>query len=90
MNKRTVQFTNTITKVIEHGDFFTLYMGAKYIPLSRQYGAVPRKGDLLTVYSLNHEFGTIRGMDLNGRRIYYLSDRQLEDQIENNYQTKNP
>lgn len=58
-----------------------MYMGVKYIPLSKQYGVTPLKGDHLTVYSLCHEFGTIRGMDLNGKRLYYKSDQELEDQL---------
>lgn len=46
--------------------------------LEKKYGVKPKKGDKITL----HTYGGsgIRGMDINGEKIYYKSDAQLEDE----------
>ena len=56
--------------------------------LDKKYGVFPVPGDEITLYFENG-FGTpIRGMDLNGKSIFYKSDNQLKQEcqewLENN------
>jgi hypothetical protein len=43
--------------------------------LEKKYGVAPKPGDKMAVYLKG---SLVRGMDLNGKRIYYKSDITLE------------
>lgn len=73
------QETNEITNVRESEDWFEISQGGMCCGLKKEYGVIPKVGDMLTVHTKGGSFGTIRGMDLNGKRIFWKTDKQLED-----------
>jgi hypothetical protein len=45
--------------------------------MSSKYKVIPKVGDSICVYT--HRGCTVRGVDLNGKTVYYKTDQQLED-----------
>jgi hypothetical protein len=70
--------TNEITQVRESDDWFEISQGGLCCGLKKKYKVKPKVGDKLTVHTKGGAFGTIRGMDLNGKRIFWKSDEELE------------
>lgn len=70
--------TGKLTRVDESESGYTLSIGSLCCGLDKSYGVKPRVGDELTVHTKGGAFGTIRGMDLNGKKIFWKSDEQLE------------
>lgn len=58
--------------------------------LDKKYGIIPKKGDTMVLYCVNGSI--IRGIDLNGEKIFYKSDEELEQErkewLENNEKEK--
>jgi len=71
----------TIKSVSENNDCFMISTtDSGGFNLEKKYGVVPVPGDTIKLYFVNG-FGTpIRGMDLNGKSIYYKSNSQLEQE----------
>lgn len=78
MSKENYQETRTITEVTDGKDWYSISQGGMCCGLKKSYGVVPKVGDELTVHTKGGSFGTIRGMDLNGKPIFYKSDEELE------------
>lgn len=70
--------TRILTEVTENEDNFTISFSGMGTILKKKYGAIPKKGDSMTVYTKGGSFGTIRGMDLNGEKVFYKTDEELE------------
>lgn len=70
--------TGKITKVTPYKDGrgYEILIGSTGFFFDSKYGVVPMVGDDITVYTKN--FSTIRGVDINGKRIFYKSDEDLE------------
>lgn len=78
MKNNNYQETNTITEVRESSDWFEILCGCQGCGLKKEYGITPKVGDSLTVHTKGGAFGTIRGMDLNGKQIFWKTDEDLE------------
>jgi len=74
------QETRTITDVRESEDWFEISQDGMCCGLKKKYGVTPKIGDKLTVHTKGGTFGTIRGMDLNGNRIFWKTDEELEQE----------
>ncbi len=70
--------TRTITKVTESENWIEISQDGMCCGLKKEYGVVPKVGDKLTVHTKGGAFGTIRGMDLNGKKIFWKTDEELE------------
>lgn len=70
--------TREITDVTDGNNYYSISMDETCCGLDKSYGVKPKIGDELTVHTKGSAFGTIRGMDLNGKKIFYKSDEQLE------------
>jgi len=46
--------------------------------IKAKYGVTPKVDDVITLYQLGGSFGTIRGMDINGVKLFYKTDEELE------------
>ena len=78
MKNENYQETNIITKVIKGKDYYTISQDGMCCVLEKKYGIKPKVGDKLTVHTKGGMFGTIRGMDLNGKQIFWKTDEDLE------------
>lgn len=78
MKTDNYQETRTITEVTKSKDWFSISMSGTCCGLKAEYGVKPKIGDELTVHTKGGAFGTIRGMDLNGKRIFWKTDEDLE------------
>lgn len=79
MNKKgNYQETGTITNVTESEDGYYISRSGMGCFLGKNHGVIPKEGDLLTVHTKGSYFGTIRGMDLNGKQIFWKTDKDLE------------
>jgi hypothetical protein len=72
-----------ITSISESDDWYDI--SASYLSggnigfgLSKHYNVVPKVGDKIVLYSAGG--CEIRGMDLNGKKIYYKSQKQMDDE----------
>jgi hypothetical protein len=66
-----------IIKSVEEGDtYYTISAGSSGFGLEKSYGVKPKKGDRVKLYTI--KVSEIRGMDINGVRVFYKSDAQLE------------
>jgi hypothetical protein len=72
----------TIKEVTDSKDWYSISTtDSTGFGIKKKYGVVPKQGDIVTLYTKN--FSTIRGIDLNGIRIFYKTDEELEqDRIE--------
>ncbi len=77
-NEKNYQETNVITEVTESKDYFSISQGGMCCGLKKEYGVKPKVGDKLTVHTKGSSFGTIRGMYLNGKKIFWKTDEDLE------------
>lgn len=48
--------------------------------LDKIYGVEPKHGDDITIITKDGAFGTIRGVNLNGKVVFYKTDEQLEQE----------
>lgn len=80
MSKENYQETRTITEVTDGKEMMTISTGGMCCGLYKKYGVTPKVGDELTVHTKGGSFGTIRGMDLNGKKIFWKTDKELEDE----------
>lgn len=78
MSKENYQETRTITEVTDGNEIMTISTGGMCCGLYKKYGVTPKVGDELTVHTKGGLFGTIRGMDLNGKKIFWKTDKELE------------
>jgi hypothetical protein len=78
MSKENYQETRTITEVTDGKEMMTISTGGMCCGLYKKYGVTPKVGDELTVHTKGSSFGTIRGMDLNGKKIFWKADKELE------------
>lgn len=69
--------TGMITDVREYEDGFEISQDGMCCGLKKKYGVTPKIGDKLTIHT---KFSTIRGMDLNGKRIFWKTDEELEQE----------
>ena len=77
-NTENYQETNVITEVTESEDWYSISQNGMGCGLKKEYGVKPKVGDKLTVHTKGGSFGTIRGMDLNGSKIFWKTDEDLE------------
>ena len=78
MKNKNYQETRTITEVTENEDYYFISQDGIYCGLKKKYGVKPVIGDKLTAHRKGGAFGTIRGIDLNGKRIFWKTDKDLE------------
>jgi hypothetical protein len=78
MKQENYQETNLITKVQENNTYYSISHGGLCCGLKKSYEVIPQVGDYLTVHTKGGTFGIIRGMDLNGKKIFYKTDEELE------------
>ena len=72
--------TVTIEKISEHEDYYVISTTERTgFFLEKKYATViPVVGDKITLYIKNGS--TIRGMDLNGKCLYYKTDSELDQE----------
>lgn len=75
---KNYQETRTITEVTENENYYFISQDGIYCGLKKKYGVKPVIGDQLTVHRKGGALGTVRGMDLNGKRIFWKTDKDLE------------
>lgn len=78
MKDKNYQETRTITGVTDGKEMLSISCGGLCCGLYKKYGVTPKVGDELTVHTKGSAFGTIRGMDLNGHKIFWKTDEELE------------
>ena len=78
MKQENYQETRTITEVTDGKEMISISTGGMCCGLYKKYGVMPKVGDELTVHTKGGSFGTIRGMDLNGKKIFWKTDDELE------------
>lgn len=78
MKKENSQETRTITEVKSHKDWYWISQDSLCVGLKKKYGVTPKVGDKLTTHTKGGTFGTIRGMDLNGVKVFWYTDEELE------------
>ena len=80
MAQKVYKSTSKITGVSESEDGYSISRAdSTGCFMSKEYGVELKAGDKLTIYS-DGPFGTIRGMDLNGNRVYWRTEKQIEDE----------
>ena len=69
-----------ITEITKKKDGFSIMMGSMGFFLKKENigKAVPKMGDTLVLHT--YAGSSIRGVDLNGKVLYYFSDDELEEQ----------
>lgn len=67
-----------VNSVVVSDDYITISSNGSGFRLDKKYGVIPKKGQVITLYTEGSSFGTIRGMDLDGTRIFYKTDEDLE------------
>jgi len=65
-----------ITKVNSYDDGFEISSDMGCFWLEDKYGVTPKKDDAITVYLI--QGSRIRGLDLNGKKVFYKSDEDLD------------
>jgi hypothetical protein len=78
METENYQETGTITEITESGDYYSISRDGMCCGLEKEYGIIPKVGDKLTVHTKGGAFGIIRGMDLNGKQIFWKTNEVLE------------
>ena len=78
MKNDTYTETGKITSVTLGKDWHSVNIGSMGCGMKASYGVIPKVGDTLSVYSKGGAFGTIRGMDLNGQKVFWKTDEDLE------------
>ena len=70
-----------ITRVLETEEYYDISteQGTCFV-LDKKYKVRPKKGDKVTLHCIR--WSKIRGMDINGKRIFYKSDEQLDKEHE--------
>lgn len=72
-----------IEKVTKGDDYYSITMKDSYgFGLDKKYKAKPRVGDEIEVISYNGPFGTIKGVYLNGEKVFYKTDEEIEAEHE--------
>jgi hypothetical protein len=66
-----------IERVIEEEDGYDIGYNSGGFFFSKEHNVVPKVGDSICVYMYNG--ARIRGVDLNGKSVYYKTDQQLDD-----------
>ncbi len=75
------QETNVIVDIQEGEAWCSISIEGLCCGLKKEYGVKPKIGDRLTLYTKGDRFGTIRGMEINEKRIFWIADDEL--QVEN-------
>ena len=78
MKNENYQETRKITEVTIGKEWHSISMDGMCCGMKASYGVTPKVGDDLTVHTKGGSFGTIRGMDLNGKKIFWKTDEELE------------
>lgn len=79
MNRINNSKKGVIKKVEEDKTHFYIDIeGSWSFSLSKEYGAIPKIGDTITLHTVN--FSTVRGVEINGKQVFYKSDKQLEQE----------
>jgi len=69
----------TIIKEVETDDeYYTISTDSGTFSLLRSYGAEPKEGDSIIIHTVNGS--KVRGVDINGKRIFYKTDEDLESE----------
>ena len=83
MSNKNYEETGVITNITESEDWYQISRDGICCGLKKKYGIKPQVGDKLTVHTKGSSFGTIRGIDLNGKKIFWKTDKELEaDRVE--------
>jgi hypothetical protein len=71
------QETVVVSEVSESEDYYSISteQGTGF-GFEKKYGVVPKKGDTITLHTKN--WSIIRGMDLNGVKVFYKTDADLD------------
>ena len=77
-NIKNHQQTNIITEVTEDKNWYSISQDGLCCELKKKYKVKPKVGDKLTIHTKGGSLGTIRGMDLNGKKIFWKTDKELE------------
>lgn len=80
MKNENYQETRKITEVTIGKKWHSISMDGTCCGMKASYGVIPKVGDELTVHTKGGSFGTIRGMDLNGKKIFWKTDEDLESE----------
>jgi len=80
MKTENYQETGVITDVTDGKDYYSVSRDGLCCGLGKKYGVTPIVGDSLTVHTKGGAFGIIRGMDLNGKQIFWKTDEELESE----------
>lgn len=67
-----------ITDVSEGKTYWCISASGCGFRLDKSYGVTPHVGDTVTIYVINGSM--VRGMDINGKRVFYKSDEELEQE----------
>lgn len=65
-----------ITKVTDLDDCYSITAGSNGFVLYKKHNIAPKVGDIITLHCKG--FSHIRGMDINGTKIFYKTDEELE------------
>lgn len=66
----------TISRISEDAMCYSISTNSSGFVLYKKYNVVPKIGDVITLYCKG--FAHIRGMDINGTKIFYKTDEELE------------
>lgn len=66
----------TISRISEDAMCYSISTNSSGFVLCKKYNVVPKIGDVITLYCKG--FAHIRGMDINGTKIFYKTDEELE------------
>jgi hypothetical protein len=78
MKNENYSKSGIITEVTKSDDGYYVLRGGIGCFLDSKYGIEPKVGQMLTVHTKGGPFGEIRGMDLDGERIFWKTDEDLE------------
>lgn len=70
--------TRKVTEVKKSGDYYSISCDGSGFGLSTEYGVEPKVGDNITLHIINGSM--IRGVDLNGEKVFYKTDDDLEQE----------
>lgn len=72
-----MEFDHVITEVTEGDDYWQILADGTGFGLDKKYGVQPKVGDHVKLYTV--QWSRIRGMDINGVRVFYQDDDELEE-----------
>jgi hypothetical protein len=73
---KIMDYESKIIQITREGDFYIINTETWSFGLDRKYKVIPKIGDTVKIYLIQDS--NIRGLDINGERVFWKTDEELE------------